>query len=305
MKVLVTGGAGYIGTELIYELAKRKEVNEIVIYDNLAKGYNLFTGYRKVMSDKVSFIEGDILDSRKMKKALNGVNIVYHLAAHVAAPYAEQNSHIFEQVNHWGTAELIYAIEDSSVSQLIFLSSAGVYGSLKKPATAETPPNPRTFYGISKMRGEEHVLRAASDKLKTLVLRCSNVFGYSKNMRFDAVINKFMYEANFLGRIQVHGNGGQYRAFIHINRVVEALCGILGTNLETGVYNLTDKNLTILDIVETMKALYPELEMIFVNQHLQLREVRIEQDPRLDKLFTSKPQAFGEELKGFKEMFTF
>src|SRR5262245_4699722 len=111
MNVLVTGGAGYIGTELIEALSKRKEIDHVVVYDNLSRGnFNFFLG-KSDFGNKIRFVQGDILDSRKIRKELKEVDVVYHLAAKVTTPFANIDSHFFEQINHWGTAELIYALE--------------------------------------------------------------------------------------------------------------------------------------------------------------------------------------------------
>src|SRR6056297_3665371 len=130
MKVLITGGAGYIGTELTHALAAMPAVDKITIYDNLSRGnHNLFLGERKLPSNKVRFQHGDILDSRKLKQIVAEHNVVFHLAAKVTTPFADAHSHLFEQVNHWGTAEVVYAAEEAGIEQLIFLSSVSVYGS--------------------------------------------------------------------------------------------------------------------------------------------------------------------------------
>ena len=113
MKVLITGGAGYIGTELCYFLSENESVDKIIVYDNLSReNRNFFIGKDKLSPHKFIFINGDILDSRKLKKALQGVDVVFHLAAKVTTPFSDQNPHLFEQVNHWGTAELTYALEE-------------------------------------------------------------------------------------------------------------------------------------------------------------------------------------------------
>ena len=305
MKVLITGGAGYIGNELVYNLAGDKNIDEIVIYDNLNKGnYNLFTGLRKMPHHNIRFIKGDILDGRKFRKALDGIDVVYHLAANVTTPFADQNPQFFEQINHWGTAEVVYAIENSSVSKLIYLSSVSVYGSQSGLVTIDTPLEPKTYYGISKKRGEYQVKRL-SDKLTTYIVRSGNVFGYSKNMRIDAVINKFMFDANFENRITINGDGNQKRAFISMEREVDALHQLLFSDLKSGIFNLVDKNVSILDLAENVKEIYPELEMIFVNQHLKMREMQVEKDERLNRLITVPAKDLKKELMEFKEKFTF
>src|ERR1043166_7094172 len=203
MRVLITGGAGYIGTELVYKLGEIDEVESISVFDNLSRGnYNLFFGHKHGRA-KVKFIQGEILDSRKLRNILKGVDVVFHLAAKVTTPFANIDGHVFEQTNHWGTAELTYALEESDVKKLFFISSTGVYGNTKQPANESTVPEPDSFYSISKLRAERHVQRLV-DKMHTIIIRLANVYGYSKSMRFDAVINRFMFDAHFTIRITIN-----------------------------------------------------------------------------------------------------
>ena len=124
MRVLVTGGAGYKGTELVYRLASEPSIKDILVYDNLCKGnYNLFTRLRKVPSNIVRFVQADDLHSRGLRKHMEDTDVVFHLEARVETPYADQNAHDFEQTNHWRTAEVVYAAEEVRVSRLIHLSS--------------------------------------------------------------------------------------------------------------------------------------------------------------------------------------
>src|SRR5690606_282429 len=143
-------------------------------------------------------------------------DVVYHLAAKVNTPYVNSDGHSYEQVNHWGTAELVYAVEESDVQKFIYASSASVYGSSSKVRNEAHPPNPRTIYAISKFRGEEQVARLM-DTRETYILRCGNVYGYNKSVRFEMVINQFMFNANYNRRISIHGTGKQQRAFVNIN----------------------------------------------------------------------------------------
>ncbi|BDD09846.1 dTDP-glucose 4,6-dehydratase [Fulvitalea axinellae] len=307
MKVLVTGGAGYVGTDLVRTLAMRPEVTEVRIYDNLSrKNHNLFLGATLEGGEKVRFVCGDILDSRKLAKALQGIDVVYHLAACVSTPFSHLDSHVYEQVNHWGTADLVSAVEESDVKRFVYLSSASVYGkSATAEFTEESVPFPKTVYGISKLKGEEHVRRLFS-KMDTYILRCANVYGYSKSMRFDAVINRFMFESHFNGRISIDGNGKQFRAFVHVDTVTQALGGLLSETVPSGMYNLADKNLRIIDVVDALKEVYPELEFMFVNQHLELESLKVSPESSLrEYLNFSKSVDFVDELKSFKESFSF
>ena len=304
MKILITGGAGYIGNELVFELLKDPEVEQIIIYDNLSRtNFNLFldTRYEPV---KVRFMHGELLDSRKLRQVLKNIDVVYHLAAKVSTPLATENSHLFEQINHWGTAELVYAVEESPVKKFIYLSTTSVYGASEEMIAIDTPPDPKTFYGSSKLRGEAHVERLC-DKMDAWIIRSGNVYGYSPSVRFDAVINRFMFEANFIGRIQITGNGKQQRAFVHVDKLVNMLTGLLHNPLPRGIYNFSEHNLSIEYIANVIKEIYPLLDMIFVNQHLVMREIKVLPDERIMPLMTLPPVSFKEELARFKEKFSF
>lgn len=306
MKVLVTGGAGYIGTELVTQLVNNPLVDQVIIYDNLSRpNFNLFLGLRLQQHKKISFVKGELLDSRALKRHLQGVDVVYHMAARVTTPFANTDAHAYEQVNHWGTAELVYAVEASDVKRFIYTSSTGVYGSSAIPAHEDKPPDPQTFYAVSKLRGEEHVRRLIG-KIDTYIMRCGNAYGYSKSMRFDAVINKFIFEANFNRLVTIHGDGKQSRTFIHIEMIARALNNLLNADLPSDVYNVVDKNLKVLDILDVLKELIPDLEFIFVNQHLRLHELNVKVNPLVtDTLQIRNSRTLKEDLIEFLSKFSF
>ena len=304
MKVLVTGGAGYIGTGLCQALLALKEVESVTVYDNLSRhNFNLFIGVQK-FDNRYHFIEGDILDSRNLRKAVSKADVVFHLAAKVTTPFADQDAHLFEQVNHWGTAEVTYAAEESNVQHLIYLSSVSVYGSGELAKGIDAELNPKTFYGISKMRAEEHV-RRLENKVKTTIIRCGNVYGYNKSMRFDAVINKLLFEANFHRRINIHGTGEQHRPFVFIDTVTSALSNLIKPDSQAGTLNLVEHNFSINDIVEVLRELYPEMEMIFINNNMKLRELKV--DTQAGNLISdsSDLDVLRKRLAAFKKEFSF
>jgi len=306
MNVLVTGGAGYIGTELVNLLVSNPSIDKVIVYDNLSRmNYNLFLGLKLQRHPKLSFVKGELLDSRSLRKVLKGIDVVYHLAAKVTTPFDSSDSHVYEQVNHWGTAELVYAVEESNVKRFIYTSSSGVYGSSSGAVDESTIPNPKTFYAISKLRGEEHV-RRLFDKIDTYVFRCGNVYGYSKSMRFDSVINKFVFEANFNRIVTIQGDGKQSRSFIHIDRVSKALDNCIAGDLPGGTYNLVERSIKIFDIVDELKQLLPELEFIFINQHLKLRELIVKENLEVNKaLGINNPKSLKKELEEFLSRFSF
>ncbi len=296
MKVLVTGGAGYIGAELCAGLARDARVKELVVYDVLDRGnYGLFMG-AKLGGAKVRFVQGDVLDSRRLLQELAGCDMVYHLAAKVTTPFADAGSSQFEQVNHWGTAEVVYAIEEAAPkARVAYLSSASVYGQGKGSALLPLKPSPRSAYGHSKLRGEAHMERLG-DNQPVLILRSANVYGPGRCMRFDAVINRFLFQAHFQGRVTVRGSGEQRRPFIHVDAVVGTLLAALAPNNHSGTFDLVENSWSVLQLVEALRGLYPETELLFVDQHLELASMEVERDARLADLQPVRHATLAQDL---------
>lgn len=305
MRVFITGGAGYLGTSLVCALDQRTDISKIIVYDDLSKrNLGLFLGNQK-LSNKVSFVKGTILDTRKLKKYLEDIDIVYHLAAKVAKPYADEDAHQFEQVNNWGTAELTYAIEKSDVSKLIYYSSANVYGASELPITEVNIPTPNSYYGFSKFRGEKHVLRL-KNKIPCYILRIGNVYGFNSGIRLQTVINKFMFEANYFNSMTIYGKGTQRRAFININRLTECVLRITDSNtsINTGIYNLVDFNRSILEVKDFITKLYPNLEMNFLNQHIDYKELIVLGNPYFQDILIDDNKRIEQDLLFLKNSFT-
>lgn len=304
MKVLITGGAGYVGYALAIKLAEMPDVQEIILYDNLSRHNEIIFFGTPFGGGKIRLVKADILDARKLKKALQGVDICYHLAAKVLTPFANQDPHFFEQINHWGTSEVVEAVEHANVQQFIYLSSTSVYDRVKEPATESTIPSPHTYYGISKLRGEEHVKRLP-ESTKAIVVRSGNIYGHSPSMRFDAVINNFMFQANFENTISIHGTGAQTRAFMHIDHAVDTLARMPFSALPSGTYNMVAKNLAVNDIAEAICTIYPTCDRIFINQHLMLGSIQVSTESKMWEYIQYQQKTLLTELAEFKDKFAF
>ena len=305
MKILITGGAGYIGYSLVKQLLEDvDQLHSITIYDNLSRrNYSFFTE-ANFDHKPVKLIQGDILDGRMLQQALEGVDWVVHLAAKVTTPFADSDAHTFDQVNHWGSAQLAYAIENSTVSQVINLSSISIYGDHPGPVDENSVPNPQSFYGRSKLEGEKQI-NVLNRNRKVYTLRSGKVYGYNPSYRIDAVVNRLLFQANFLGKITINGNGDQQRSFIHVDKVAKAIVRIIDGNITPGTYNLVEHNLSINEIASSIHNLYPALDIIHANHNIRMKDVQTSLPCPIWSQIPLPDTTMLEELSDFKGHFSF
>jgi len=305
MKILITGGAGYIGYSLVKSLLEDvSQLHSITIYDNLSRrNYSFFTE-AKFDHKPVKFIHGDILDGRTLSQALEGIDCVIHLAAKVTTPFADSDAHSFDQINHWGTAQLAYAIEKSTVSKVIYLSSISIYGDSSDPLNEMSAPNPHSFYGRSKWEGEKQLNVLKRDR-QVFILRSGNVYGYNPSYRIDAVVNRFLFQANFLGKITVNGSGDQHRSFIHVEKVANAIVRVVDGTLEPDIFNVVEHNFSINDITSRIQSIYPKLDIIHANFNIRMKDVITELPCKIWDQVVLPKRSFEEELRDFKNHFSF
>jgi UDP-glucose 4-epimerase len=305
MKILITGGAGYIGYSLVEQLLRDvDQLHSITIYDNLSrKNYSFFTEAR-FDHKPVKFIQGDILDGRTLSQALEGIDCVIHLAAKVTTPFADADAHSFDQVNHWGTAQLANAIEQSKVSKVIYLSSIAIYGDSPEPVHERSVPNPQSFYGRSKWEGEKQ-LNVLTRNRQVFILRSGNVYGYNPSYRIDAVVNRFMFQANFLGKITINGSGDQHRSFIHVDKVAHAIVRVVDEIPDPGVFNLVEHNYSINGITRQIQAIYPKLDIIHANFNIRMKDVITALPCMIWEKINLPARTMEEELADFRSHFSF
>jgi UDP-glucose 4-epimerase len=216
MRILVTGGAGFIGSHLIDRLV-RDRAGSVVVLDNLARGRlkNL-----ELSRDAVEFIEGDIRDREAVRNAIRGADLVYHLAAQSSVMGAVTDLEYSFSTNVVGTFNLLQAACDNGVKRLVFTSSREVYGdpaSLPVPETAAL--NPKNSYGASKAAAEFYCRVFRDCGLETSILRLTNVYGARD---FGRVIPIFIEKAAQGQPLTLYG-GNQVVDFVWIDTVTEAL----------------------------------------------------------------------------------
>lgn len=276
--LLVTGGAGYIGSVLIRELAQDKHFHDRVIriYDSLYREH--LCGLMDLSEDAAyEFIEGDVLDRLNLLRAMQGADTVFHLAGIVRAPLSFDQPELTRQVNHWGTSMVVDCAIEAGVKKLIYASSASVYGP-GGPFGEDDPCRPVGPYAKSKRQGEQVVLEGRKRGLDAVVLRLGTTFGYAPSMRFDAVVSRFAFLAGINRTISVHGNGEQVRPFIHVRDATSAFrwCCTHGSR-EKPVLNVVALNISINGILEELRQLVPGVATHYTDQDL-MSELSIEVD---------------------------
>jgi UDP-glucose 4-epimerase len=271
--ILVTGGAGYIGCQFIRDLATDPRYSDctIRVYDNLRRDHlcglmDLPAGGRYEM------IEGDILDRLNLERAMLGASVVVHLAAIVSTPLNFDHPEWTEQVNHWGTAAVVECALSTGVSRLLYASSSSVYGP-GGPFRETDRCHPVGPYAISKLRGEEQVLRAPFT-----VVRLGTVFGNAPAMRFDGIANRLAYLAGVKRPMVIHGSGEQIRPLIHVRdaSAVLRLC-LAESKTEGEIINAVTMNPSIQEIAYTLQNIEPRATLRYTDQDI-LTELSFEVD---------------------------
>lgn len=268
MNVLVTGGAGYIGSSLVELLDLMDEIETIYVLDNLSHSpLSFFLG--KNVLKKVRFIKGDILDSYVLDKIIGEVEIVYHLAGYVSLPYNYSQNVQFEQINKWGTLNLVRCIQQSShkIREFIYLSSFSVYG-LRGNIKMNEETQPSNAYGQSKLEGEKFV-QLLANSCKVHIVRSANVYGFNTNFRADSVLNHFIFHAITDKKILMYGNGAQQRPFVSLNNLNALLISIAVEKEENAMRHAIDFNADLNDIKNwLMENHVPDLEYSYINSNV-------------------------------------
>jgi UDP-glucose 4-epimerase len=229
MNVLVTGGAGFIGSHLVDRLIT--EGYAVRVLDNLSSG-KLSNIERPLKVGKVDFVEGDIRDASVVDKALSGVDVVVHLAALISVPLSIANPELTFDVNLLGTSNLLRSSVKEGVGKYVFVSSCAVYGEPKiQPITEETMPDPISPYAESKLLGERYCL-GFHDRglLRSVILRFFNVYGPRQSLNdYSGVITLFLDLAKRNRPLIVYGDGSQTRDFVSVHDIVEAILASLNS----------------------------------------------------------------------------
>ena len=252
--ILVTGGAGFIGSHLVDRLVEQGA--SVRVLDDLSTGKS---GNLSAVAQEIELVKGSITDADAVERAMQGVSTVFHLAACASVARSVEEPLQVHGINATGTLQVLDAARRNGVRKLVFASSSALYGANgEKPGQEDDIPTPLSHYGAQKLIGENYArIYAALHALPTVCLRFFNVFGprQDPSSPYSGVISLFSQKL-VAGQVpEIHGDGGQERDFVFIDNVVDALMLASQAQVEPGsIFNVaTGKTVTILGLFQQLQ----------------------------------------------------
>lgn len=286
MRVLVTGGAGYLGGVLVPKLLARR--HDVRVLDVGYFGFGHLRGTRPPVDIIRKDLRVAVGSPEGLDELLEGIDCVLHLAAISNDPSAELRPELTREVNFLATVALAEAARARGI-RFVFSSTCSVYGTAAEAATEDSALAPLTTYASSKVEAEKALAQLTDASWQPVVLRNGTLFGHSGRMRFDLVVNIFSLFSAIHGRIKVFGDGTHWRPYLHIGDCARAFVHFAESpdRAEHMIYNVAHENLRVLDVAETFKELSPGL----VVEHTNLDEP----DERDYRVSAARLQAAGFE----------
>ena len=254
MRALVTGGSGFIGSNIVCNLVE--EGHEVRVIDNLSSGY-IENISEYIRSGQIKFLGGDVRDKAAVELAMKGVDAVFHLAASVGRQRSIDNPQLDSEINLIGTINVLEAMRKNDVERIVYSSSAAMFGELITPTIDEMhPQNADSPYGVSKLAAEKMILAYSGIYgIKAACLRYFNIYGV--NQRFDVYGNVIPIFAKRIfdhEPLTIYGDGSQTRDFVNVRDVAAA--NILASKQaeKTDVFNIgSGESITINKLAEIMQ----------------------------------------------------
>jgi UDP-glucose 4-epimerase len=252
-RVLVTGGAGFIGSHLVQTICARGR--RVRVLDDLSSGRRQHLPEHPA----VEMVIGDVRDPATLRRAVADIDVVFHQAALRSVPHSIEDPFSYHDVNATGTLRLLLAARDAGVRRVVFASSSSVYGEQPMgPLHEDLRPQPISPYGTSKLTGEHYCANFSRHYgLETVCLRYFNVFGprQDPDSPYAAVIARFIRAAESGMPLEIHGDGKQTRDFTYVSNVVEAnLAAAEAPGVSGQIFNVgCGESFSILDIARELE----------------------------------------------------
>lgn len=279
MRVLITGGAGYVGSTLAPLLLQSG--HEVRVADILSHGGRPLLGVWS--HPHFSFLRGDIRDGNFVRQAVEGTDAVVHLAAIVGDPACARQPDLAKSVNLDASLALLEECKRAKVQRLVFASTCSNYGKMKSAdafVDEESELRPVSLYAETKVAFERSLLDPTqTGGLCGTALRCATIYGVGPRMRFDLTVNEFTMELLTKKRLCVFGEQF-WRPYVHVRDVAQAIALVLAqppSKVANAVFNVgsTDQNFRKLDLVELIKPHAPDAIVEYVKRNEDPRDYRV------------------------------
>ena len=248
MKILVTGGAGFIGSHIAEYLVQRGD--DVTVLDNLITGSK--ENLTKI-SDKINFVNGDIRDHKLLEKLVSDTTGVFHEAALASVQDSFNMKDEYFDVNVNGT-ENIFKLAKEYGFKVVYASSSSVYGNpISIPIKENDGKNPFNPYAKTKLEDDKLAEKYAKNGLKVIGLRYFNVFGSGQSKEYAGVLKLFLERIRDKLPLKINGDGTQFRDFVHVSDVVNANLMSMDSDITHEFFNVgTNMSITILDLAKTI-----------------------------------------------------
>ena len=278
MKILITGGAGYLGSLLSLHMTKAG--HDVRVLDALLYGGESLLGL--VGQKNFEFQRGDLRDPKAVKAALEGVDSVVHLASIVGDPACAKDPDLAREVNLKASLDLIDAAQRAKVSRFVFASTCSNYGKMRDTsvlATEESELHPVSLYAETKVGVEQQLLGLPKEPMAGTVMRFSTLYGLSPRMRFDLTVNEFVMEMLLHRKLVVYGEQF-WRPYVHVRDAARAVAMVLESRSELvagQVFNVGDtrENYRKADLLELIRERVPDAEVQSVPKAEDPRDYRV------------------------------
>ncbi len=305
MKVLVTGGAGYIGSVLVRQLLAKGY--KVKVLDSLKFGGEAL--YDVMLHENFEFVKGDVRNAEDVQNALKDVDAIAHLAAIVGDPACKRFSDEARQTNWDASVALFEAAETSGVKRFVFASTCSNYGKMDDPdsfVNENSPLNPVSLYAELKVKFENYILKERKDTyICSTALRFSTVYGFSPRIRFDLTVNEFTRNATLNGEQEIWG-AQFWRPYCHVDDLARSVILILESDekkVKSNVFNVgsTEENYNKGMIIEEVCKVVPGTKVNYVEMNEDPRDYRV----NFDKIKNELGYTISKKVpEGIKEIYT-
>jgi len=273
--ILVTGGAGYVGSVVVKKLVE--EGFNVTVIDSLIFGKD---GISDLLDkNQIKLFNLDLRETQKIENILKNIDCVIHLAAIVGEPLCKKIPNAAEQINEFVTKNLALLCKKNNVKRFIFASTCSNYGTSSEVVDETSPTQPLSLYSKTKVNSEKFILNLKSESFEPCIFRFATAYGLSPRMRFDLLVQEFIRDAIVDNKISIFG-ADFWRPFIHVEDMATAcICAInADSNLVSGeIYNVGNEkeNYTKISLANIIEKFLPSIKIEIVESKNDLRSYKV------------------------------